>query len=570
MVFHPRPLDPAAQPRNPGGMSWQHPGSDPAHSWAGVTRFLEGRIPPGGKVVAPDALAAVLGPLSPPDPAELPDWAVVSLAEADALPPALLRRLLAETTPVFSDDAHVVFARRPTFGLPNLSGAAAVRSLAARPAGNPPASRGEGLPAAAPPGAGRPAFPPGLGHPPAAPGHPPAPPLGRPPLPASLPPRPVPFAAPPFAPPAPAEERVSPVPSPFDPPPFPTPGAEERVAPVPPPFPAPTAAEPSQPAPPPFGLPPLPTPAADEHRASLPAPVDAPPIEAAPAVEEADPPILPAATPPVAANHSASQPRMLDSAALLPPVTPTEEPPTIDALPSAVESYPAAPPREPAPNNPPTAPNPPAGRPARVHAAPAPSPQPVPEAPPSMGGPGWGGLPLRIGALLGPLQGRRIGAAGVHANGTAMALAAASLPPAAMLFSAAGDLPEAALDAALLLAEDAPGAEATRIASLLRPGGLALLVAENAGSLGRRLAAALGRPVPPGGSTAEALRGAAHAAGLQPLRLEGHSLDTWRATADAAPYGLGPMDAAAALLEEAGQDAGPRHAAWLLLLARKP
>ena len=41
-------------------MSWQDPGSDPAHSWADVTRFLEGRIAPGGKVVAPDALAAEL------------------------------------------------------------------------------------------------------------------------------------------------------------------------------------------------------------------------------------------------------------------------------------------------------------------------------------------------------------------------------------------------------------------------------------------------------------------------------------------------------------------------------
>ncbi|MBI0535429.1 hypothetical protein D9599_07590 [Roseomonas sp. KE2513] len=256
---------------------------------------------------------------------------------------------------------------------------------------------------------------------------------------------------------------------------------------------------------------------------------------------------------------------------LPPPVAPPEEPRAIDPLPDAAEAEPAAPPREAALTNPrPATLMLPAGPPAHIHAAPPLSPQLVLNAPPSKGGPGWGGLPLRVEALLSPLQGRRIGAAGAHANGTAMALAAASLPPAAMLFSAAGDLPEAALDAALLLTEDDPGTVAVRIARLLRPGGLALLVAENAGSLGRRLATALGRPVPPGGSTAEALRGAAHAAGLQPLRLEGHSLDAWRATADAPPYGLGPVDAAAALLEEAGQDAGPRHAAWLLLLARKP
>ncbi|WP_043831324.1 hypothetical protein [Muricoccus aerilatus] len=569
-------------------MSWQDPGSDQAHSWAGVTRFLEGRIPPGGKVVAPDALAAVLGPLSPPDPADLPDWAVVSLAEADALPPALLRRLLAETTPVFADDAHVVFARRPTFGLPNLRGAAAVRSLAARPADKLPAPKGVGLPTATPPGAGRPAFPPALGLPPAAPGHPPGLPLGRPPLPASLPPRPV-----PFAPSAPAEERFAPepppfpapgveerfetIPPPFDPPPFPAPSAEERFVPVPPPFPAPTTEERSQPEPPPFELPPLPSPVAEEHPASVPVPLDAPHLAAPPAAVEAaalsaPPPVLPTAAAPAEADRSAPHPLALEPAALPHPVTAAKKPPAIEPPPAPTGAEPAAPAVEPvpAPNDPPPAPTPPAGPPARIPAAPASPPQPALNAPPSKGGPGWGGLPLRVGALLGPLHGRRVGAAGAHANGTAMALAAASLPPAAMLFSAAGDLPEAALDAALLLAEDAPGAEAARIARLLRPGGLALLVAENAGSLGRRLAAALGRPVPPGGSTAEALRGAAHAAGLQPLRLEGHLLDAWRATADAPPYGLGPMDAAAALLEEAGQDAGPRHAAWLLLLARKP
>ncbi|WP_159348470.1 hypothetical protein [Roseomonas harenae] len=79
-----------------------------------------------------------------------------------------------------------------------------------------------------------------------------------------------------------------------------------------------------------------------------------------------------------------------------------------------------------------------------------------------------------------------------------------------------------------------------------------------------------GRPAPRTGISAAALRGALHAAELLPLRLEGHSLDTWRATADAPPAGLAADDAASALLEEAGEAAGPRHAAWLLCLARRP
>ena len=159
---------------------------------------------------------------------------------------------------------------------------------------------------------------------------------------------------------------------------------------------------------------------------------------------------------------------------------------------------------------------------------------------------------------------------GSNSNGSAMEMALASLPPATMLFNGAEELPESCLDAALLLPGDAAGVEAARLARLLRPGATALVLVENADSLGRRLAQALGRATVPTGTTAEALRGAAHAAGLVPLHLEGYSLDTWRATADAPPHGLGPMDAAAALLEEAGQDAGPRHAAWLILLLRKP
>ncbi|TPG61304.1 hypothetical protein EAH89_01760 [Roseomonas nepalensis] len=372
-------------------MSQHDPGEDPDPIRSGLARFLDGRIAPGLRLVAPAPLAALPGAPTPPEAeppgAELPDWAVVP--RAGAFPEELLRRLLAEASPVFANDGYVVFARRPTFGLPNLRDTPPLRALADRAAG-----RSEPAP---PP---RPAPAPGL-------------PPSRPPIP--------PPAARPTAPPPPAR------------------------------------AEP--PAPP--AIPPVPAPAT-------------PPGEA-------------------------------------------EFPP-----------------------------------------------------PPSLGGPGWGGLPARVAAMLGPLPGRRVGALGTDANGTARALAAAALPPGALLFGGEEALPESCLDAALLLPGGAPTGEAARLAGLLRPGGLALLVAENAASLGRRLAAALNRPVPPGGTTAEALRGAAHAAGLVPLRLEGHGLDAWRATAEAPPRGLGPMDAAAALLEEAGQDAGPRHAAWLLLLVRKP
>jgi hypothetical protein len=177
---------------------------------------------------------------------------------------------------------------------------------------------------------------------------------------------------------------------------------------------------------------------------------------------------------------------------------------------------------------------------------------------------GWGGLPARIAELLGDCAGRRVAAFG----GTG--LAAASLATSALVSDAAKDLPEACFDAAILTGDGSLAADAARAVRLLRPGAQVLAVVENADSLGRRLAAALGRPAPCTGISAAALRGALDAAGLLPLRLEGHSLDTWRATADAPPAGLAPDDAASALLEEAGEAAGPRHAAWLLCLARRP
>jgi hypothetical protein len=178
----------------------------------------------------------------------------------------------------------------------------------------------------------------------------------------------------------------------------------------------------------------------------------------------------------------------------------------------------------------------------------------------------WGALPARVAALLGDCAGRRVGV-GPDAAG----LARASLPPSALQSDLAPALPDGVLDAALLHpTQDSLADELAEAARALRPGGLALVVAENAESLGRRLAAALGRPAGPPGLAAAAIRGALHAAGLVPLRLDGHSLDAWRATADTPPPGLAPHEPAAALLEEAGGAAGPRHAAWILLLARKP
>ena len=413
---------------NPG----ENLATDPA--WAGTARFLDGRVPPGLRVVAPGSFAGVLGPLAPPEPEPLPDWAVIAVR--DPGPADLLRRLLEETTPVYANDGFVVFARRPTFGLADMRNAGPVRSLAER-------ARSE---------------------------------------PAAPPPR---FAPPPL-PPAPSLAVAS-VPKASEPP-------EAVMAPI---------APPQAPGIPRSALPPealaLRVPPPPAPRAELPTP---------PEVRAPIP--LPAAQPPVLTAAPAPRPS--------PPPLPIPPPP-----------------------------------------APAPAPAAAPQ-----GGTAWGTLPARIGALLGPMAGRRL--AGIGTEATTLAGLAA---PSALLADAAAPQPDACFDAALVL----PGAESlaedlTTAARLLRPGGAVLVVAENAQSLGRRLAAALGREAS-GGLAAGAVRGAFHAAGLSPARLEGHSLDTWRATADAPPPGLAAADPASALLEEAGEAAGPNHAAWLLFLGRK-
>lgn len=442
------------------------PAADPA--WAGTARFLEGRVPPGLRIVAPDSFASLLGTPAEPDPAILPDWAVVPAT--DGPPVALIRRLLAETTPVYANDGYVVFARRPTFGLADMRSAGPVRALAERAASDPP-------------------------------------------------PRPSPPAA--------------------------TPVLAAATVPPPPPAPAPSFLEASPPR------------AIRTPEAAM-TPIQAP--------RAADIP------------RSTLPPEALALQVLAPRPEPAVEPqrPAPPPLPAA--AAPAIPPRAPQPDAArPAAPE--APRPAEAASSvlkvsrPAPpvaAPPVAPELPPPVrtvgGGTGWGALPARVAALLGDVIGRRV-ATGRDADG----LAAASLPSSALLSNLAPGLPDGTFDAALLRpTPDLLAPELAEAARALRPGGLALVVAENAESLGRRLAAALGRPAPPPGLVAATIRGAVHAAGLVPLRLDGHSLDSWRATAEAPPAGLAPSDPAAALLEEAGEAAGPRHAAWILLLARKP
>lgn len=150
------------------------------------------------------------------------------------------------------------------------------------------------------------------------------------------------------------------------------------------------------------------------------------------------------------------------------------------------------------------------------------------------------------------------------------ALATAAFPPSVTIHAsdAVPAPPDGSVHLALIVD---PEAEAltdalARAARLLRPDGLALVVVDNADSLGRRLVRALGRGAE-GGVTAARLRAAARAAGFRPGLLEGFSLDPWRAGADAPPAEL-MAGAAAALLEAAGRDAGPDHAARLLLVAR--
>ncbi|MBB5693372.1 hypothetical protein [Muricoccus pecuniae] len=387
-------------------------------AWTGAARFLEGRIPPGQTVIAPAAFEATTGALAPPDPAVLPDWAVVETAGAGALPGALLQRLLAETTPVYANEGYVVFARRPTFGLASLRNAAPVRALAdAAASGSTPPS-----------------------------------------------------------------------------PPFAGPGAAEASA-----------------------------------------PGSALPPEAA---------IMPSAPPRAPEIPKATLPP--EALALRVPPARQADPPAPPSMPPGMPEMP----RIPVPPTPALKPEPP---PSNAAAAPA------------RGAAGWGGLPARIGPLLGEAAGRRVAAIG-HSQD----LAAAALPPSALISAEGPQLPPACFDLALVLAAaEPPARELAEAARLLRQGGLVLAIAENADSLGRRLAAALGRAPTTSGLSAAALRGAAQAAGLVPVRLEGHSLDTWRAQSDAPPAGLLPDAPAAALLEEAGEAAGPRHAAWLLLLARK-
>jgi len=425
-------------------------------AWAGAARFLEGRVSPGLRAVGPEAFRALLGPLSEPDPAVLPDWAVVPVLPPRPVPASLVRRLLAEATPVFANDGYVVFARRPTFGLPDLRDTGPVRRLAETSLTDDEPER-----APAPPRAtGGPAL---------------GPPSGPTLLEASTPKA----AAPPEAAMTPIDTR----PAPGIPRGSLTPEALALQVPVP-------LAQPKATAP--IILPPLEAPGQPRAEPALPAAPPAPPVP-------------------------------IPAPAVPPPSIQVAEPPAPRSAPPADE----------------TAPPPPRGT-----------------------------LPDRVAALLAHEAGAGLRVATIGPD--ARRLAEAALPAPAILTPAAEDSPEGGFDAVLLLpGPGAAGPEMTLAARLLRPGGHALAVAENAGSLGRRLAAALGRPPGPPGLRASALRGAAHAAGLVPLRLDGHLLDPWRATADAPPEGLAPHDPASALLEEAGAAAGPRHAAWLLLLSRK-
>ncbi|WP_338662202.1 hypothetical protein VQH23_18510 [Pararoseomonas sp. SCSIO 73927] len=485
--------------------------ADPA--WAGAARFLEGRIPPGGRVIAPDSFAHLAGALSAPDPEALPDWAVIRTTAAADLPSGLLRRLLAETTPVFANDGYVIFARRPTFGLADMRNAPAVRALA------------DGAAIYTAPGASA-QFPnPGLveASNPRGPAAPEAAmlPLTPPQSPdtprASLPP----------------EALALQVPAPARPDrpafPFPRPGTAAPEAPrlfVPP-----AAALPE---PPRLFVPPAaPTPEPPRLFVPPPEPAGTPPEAPRPAAAPAGAlPVPPAlfAAPPLPSPASAPAPVPGSAAAAVLQAAPIR---TAPPLPEP-QSLPIAPPR-----------------PSSA------------EAPAQRGQAGT--LPARIAALLGAGAGRRVAALG----GEAPVLADAALAPSALI-SGGEDQPAACFDLALLNPDEASLAgTAAEAARLLRHGGVLLLVAENAESLGRRLAAALGRPGQ-GGLSASAIRGALHAAGLVIQRLEGHALDPWRATSDAPPPGLAAGDPAAAILEEAAGTMDPRHAAWLLFLARKP
>ncbi|MBP0493206.1 hypothetical protein [Roseomonas indoligenes] len=476
-------------------MSQTTPADDSADpAWAGAARFLEGRIPPGGRVIAPDSFARLTGALSAPDPNVLPDWAVVRTAATGALPPGLLRRLLAETTPVFANEGYVIFARRPTFGLADMRNAPAVRALADGAALGVPIQQSSG---------------PSL-------------------LEASLP-----RAA------APPEAAMTPLVAPH--------GADIPRAALPP-----EALALQVPAPPRAERPAFPVP----HPGAA---APEPPRLFVPPPEQATPPRLflapvPGNAPPI--------PAPAPSLFAVPPVQPPAQP-----QPSFTPPPAPAPAPRPEANVPPV----PVPMPARS-APPVPEPPPAPAHPvsPTVGQPRApdqeGTLPARVAASLGTGAGNRVAALGRRAP----ALAGAALARSALVSEGSEGQPDACFDLALLTPDEASLAGlAAEAARLLRPGGRLLVVAENATSLGRRLSATLGRPAPAGMSV-EAIRGALHAAGLIPERLEGHALDSWRATSDAPPPGLAAGDPAAAILEEAAETMDPRHAAWLLFLARKP
>jgi hypothetical protein len=456
------------------------PAADPA--WVGAARFLEGRVPGGMRVVAPGSFAGVVGPLAPPRWTALPDWAVVNKGRLEEFQPALLRLLLAQATPVYANEAYVVFARRPTFGLTDQSNSAHVQSLVERVAtlGSGPSISPSGTPAptmieASIPKANR---PPEVGLMPLA--HPQAPDTPRG---AVLPEALARAASPSTAAPAPALPSSTPPP------------ARDRTA---------------------------PTPAAPPPRLEQPAPADA------------GSGALPRAVAPVPARGEALAPPRRED-----PAQPSVQEPNIPPAPSAPS-------------------RPGASASITMHGT-------APAQGSGAASSHWGGLPARVAALLGDGAGRRVVEFGRGG------LAAASLAASAMVSDGANGLPDDCFDLALLLPDDIASLEhgTAEAARLLQAGGLALVVAENAGSLGRRLAAALGRH-PTGGLAAAEIRDTLRAAGLVPLRLEGFSLDAWRASADAPPSGLAASDPAATWLEAAGRDAGPEHAAKLLFLARRP
>jgi hypothetical protein len=88
--------------------------------WAEVVDFLAGRRLPQESLLAPAALAAVLGharstPTAPQEPQ--PDWVVVRKGGLARLGRGFLRRLSAEAVPVFANAQFLVWCREPSFGM---------------------------------------------------------------------------------------------------------------------------------------------------------------------------------------------------------------------------------------------------------------------------------------------------------------------------------------------------------------------------------------------------------------------------------------------------------------------